>query len=146
MTILVRRSNLVVRIVDTDKIGAAWRHNADAITLDPGDGVDAAGGWLKEAIASAGQGAAEVFVRMKSGSTAAEFAAVVSPGLRGIMLAHLSETNNTPAHALSRTRDALRRSGWRRDALWVAHQTQACGSQGTSSLDTSAPVQLLLGF
>ena len=89
MTILVRRSNLVVRIVDTDKFEGAWRHNADAITLDPGDGVDAAGGWLNDAIASAGQGAAEVFVRMKCGSTAAEFAAVVSPGLRGIMLARV---------------------------------------------------------
>ncbi len=83
---------------------------------------------------------------LSNGAAAAFVSACAHRGLRGIMLAHLSETNNTPAHALSRTRDALRRSGWRRDALWAAHQTRACGPQGTSSLNTSAPVQLLLGF
>ena len=83
---------------------------------------------------------------LSNGAAAAFVSACSHRGLRGVMLAHLSETNNTPAHALCRTRDALRRSGWRRDALWVAHQTQARGSQGTSGLDASAAVQLLLGF
>jgi citrate lyase subunit beta / citryl-CoA lyase len=89
MTMLVRRSNLVVPLAATGDLSQAWRHDADAITLDVADGVDAAGGLVKDAIVSAGQGAAEVFVRMKSGSMPAEFAAAVSPGLRGIMLAHV---------------------------------------------------------
>lgn len=74
---------------------------------------------------------------LSNGAAAAFVSACAHRGLRGIMLAHLSETNNTPAHALARTRDALRRAGWRRDALWAAHQTQACGPQGTSHGVTS---------
>jgi phosphoribosyl 1,2-cyclic phosphodiesterase len=41
-------------------------------------------------------------------------AACAHRGLRGVVLAHLSETNNTPDLALSATRDALRKAGWKR--------------------------------
>ena len=91
MTILVRRSNLMVPVTDADRVSQAWRHNADAITLDLEDGVIAARkaearGLIKEAIMPTGQGAAEVFVRVNKSSLQADLEASVWPGLRGIML------------------------------------------------------------
>ncbi len=87
MKILVRRSNLLVRIDDAGGVDSAWRHNADAITLDL-DGADTAARMrVREAIASAAQGAAEVFVRVRSDNLRADLEAAIGPGLRGIMLA-----------------------------------------------------------
>ncbi len=48
-------------------------------------------------------------------------------GLRGVVLAHLSEVNNTPALALEAARTALRRAGWRRDAVVTASQGDVAG-------------------
>lgn len=69
----------------------AWRHNADAITLDLEDGVPpahkgAVRSSLKEAIALAGRGGAEVFVRINKPFLAADLAAAAWPGLTGVML------------------------------------------------------------
>ena len=89
MTILVRRSNLVVSVADADRVGAAWRHDADAITLDLAGADAAAKKRVRDSIAAAGQGAAEVFVRVDRPFPEAEFEAAVWPGLRGIMLAHV---------------------------------------------------------
>jgi citrate lyase subunit beta/citryl-CoA lyase len=91
MPILIRRSNLIVPITDADSVNEAWRHNADAITLDLEDGVDAARkakarGLVKDAITSTGRGAAEVFVRVNKSSLHADLEASVWPGVRGIML------------------------------------------------------------
>jgi citrate lyase subunit beta/citryl-CoA lyase len=86
MSILVRRSNLLVRVADADGVKSAWRHNSDAITLDPGGADAAAKKRLKDAIASAAQGAAEVFVRVYQDTLRADLEAAVWPGLRGIML------------------------------------------------------------
>lgn len=94
MTILVRRSNLMVPVTDADMVREAWRHNADAITLDLEDGVAAAHkpearGLVKKAIAPCGQGAAEVFVRVNQAFLQADLDASVWPGLRGIVLAQV---------------------------------------------------------
>jgi len=62
-----------------------------------------------------------------NGAAASFVASCAHRGLRGVLLAHLSQTNNTPEHALNRTREALRRAGWRRDALFAAHQVTPCG-------------------
>ena len=91
MAILVRRSNLMVPITDADTLSKAWRHNADAITLDLEDGVVAARKAearvsVKDAVAPAGQGAAEVFVRINKSSLQADLEASVWPAVRGIML------------------------------------------------------------
>jgi len=91
MAILVRRSNLMVPVTDAERVGQAWRHNADAITLDLEDGVVAARkaearGLIRAAIAPTGQGAAEVFVRVNKPFLQADLEAAVWPGLRGIML------------------------------------------------------------
>jgi citrate lyase subunit beta / citryl-CoA lyase len=91
MAILVRRSNLMVPVNDADSVSQAWRHNADAITLDLEDSVLAAGNarardGVKDAIASSRRGAAEVFVRVNKSSLHADLEASVWPGVRGIML------------------------------------------------------------
>lgn len=69
---------------------------------------------------------------LSNGAAAAFASGCVHRGLRGVLLAHLSETNNTPRHALTRTGAALRRAGWRRDALWAAHQVTGCGPHGAT--------------
>ena len=88
---LIRRSNLVVPITDTASVTEAWRHNADAVTLDLEDGVvasskSAARELVRDAIQTAGRGAAEVFVRVNKAFVEADIEASVWPGLSGIVL------------------------------------------------------------
>jgi phosphoribosyl 1,2-cyclic phosphodiesterase len=70
---------------------------------------------------------------LSNGAAAAFASGCVHRGLRGVILAHLSETNNTPRHALTRTGAALRRAGWRHDALLAAHQVIPCGPHGVGA-------------
>jgi citrate lyase subunit beta/citryl-CoA lyase len=91
MALLIRRSNLLVSMTNLQLVSQAWRHNADAITLDLEDGVvetrkAAARELVKDAIGQAGRGAAEVFVRVNKPFVPADLEACVWPGLRGIML------------------------------------------------------------
>jgi citrate lyase subunit beta / citryl-CoA lyase len=91
MAILVRRSNLLVPITDTEWVNRAWRSNADAVTLDLEDGVvqtrkAEARGLVKETIALTARGGAEVFVRVNAALLHADLDASVWPGLRGIVL------------------------------------------------------------
>ena len=87
----IRRSNLMVPITVERFVQNAWRHNADAVTLDLEDGVlpsqkVEARALVKEAIPLAGRGGAEVFVRVNKASLGADLEAAVWPGLTGIML------------------------------------------------------------
>jgi citrate lyase subunit beta/citryl-CoA lyase len=83
---LIRRSNLLVPITDANAVSSAWCHNADAITLDL-KGADAGAlARVREGIASAAKGGAEVFVRVNKESLQADLAAAVWPGLRGIVV------------------------------------------------------------
>ena len=88
---LIRRSNLVVPITDAASVTESWRHNADAVTLDLEDGVvasskSAARELVRDAIQTAGRGAAEVFVRVNKAFSEADIEASVWPGLSGIVL------------------------------------------------------------
>jgi len=88
---LIRRSNLMVPITNPRSVSRAWRHNADAITLDLEDSVldtrkTEARNLVQEAIGQVGQGAAEVFVRVNKPFAHADIEASVWPGLHGIML------------------------------------------------------------
>jgi phosphoribosyl 1,2-cyclic phosphodiesterase len=84
---------------------------------------------------------------LSNGAAAALIAGAAHRGLRGVLLAHLSETNNTPDTAIARTREALRRAGWRRDTLWAASQSVPCGPIGADgSTHRSQSAQLSLGF
>jgi hypothetical protein len=49
-------------------------------------------------------------------------AACAHRGLRAVVLAHLSETNNTPELAVKTARDALRKAAWKRDSVLAAPQ------------------------
>jgi citrate lyase subunit beta/citryl-CoA lyase len=87
----VRRSNLMVPMTAPQFVEKAWHYNADAITLDLEDGVPQADksqirSGLREAIALAERGGAEVFVRVNKPFLAADLAAATWPGLAGIML------------------------------------------------------------
>lgn len=87
----VRRSNLMVPMNVQRFVEQAWRHNADAVTLDLEDGVPLAHkagvrSNFKEAVALAGRGGAEVFVRVNKPFLQADLAAAAWPGLRGVML------------------------------------------------------------
>ena len=91
MAILVRRSNLLAPITDAELVKRAWQSDADAVTLDLEDGVveprkAEARGLVKEAIAMAARGGAEVFVRVNAPLLHADLDASVWPGLRGIVL------------------------------------------------------------
>ena len=91
MSILIRRSNLMVPVTNDRFVQGAWRHGADAITLDLEDGVvpafkASARGLVKDAVAAVGKGAAEIFVRVNKEFMEADIDASVWPGLSGIML------------------------------------------------------------
>src|SRR5688572_14688635 len=84
MNILVRRSNLLIPVSDAAAVREAWRHGADAITLDLVRGDSRSG--FKVARAAAGAGGAEVFVRVSMDALKDDVAAAVCDVVRGIML------------------------------------------------------------
>jgi citrate lyase subunit beta/citryl-CoA lyase len=91
MSILIRRSNLMVPVTQGRFVEGAWCHGSDGITLDLEDGVPPglkaeARGLVRDAIVTAGKGAAEVFVRVNKEFLEADVAASVWPGLAGIVL------------------------------------------------------------
>ena len=82
-----------------------------------------------------------------NGVAASFIAGCAHRGLRGVLLAHLSQTNNTPEHALTRTRESLRRAGWRRDALFAAHQVTPCAPMSLDGrIRYEGATQLALGL
>ena len=91
MNILVRRSNLVVPMNNTGAVKSAWKHNADAITLDLSDNANDRDS-VKTAIVTAARGGAEVFVRANKSSLQADLEAAVWPGLCGITLPCVEST------------------------------------------------------
>jgi phosphoribosyl 1,2-cyclic phosphodiesterase len=70
---------------------------------------------------------------------------VVHRGLRGVVLAHLSETNNTPAVALASAREALAQAGWHADAVWAAPQREP-HAPITATGSLAPPAQYALGL
>ena len=85
MNLLIRRSNLLVSMADPIAVRDCWRHHADAITLNL-EGQVARRSMLKDAIATASKGGAEVFVRVSKAGLAADLEAAVCAGLTGVML------------------------------------------------------------
>jgi citrate lyase subunit beta/citryl-CoA lyase len=94
----------MVPITNPRFVSGAWRHNADAITLDLEDSIVErrkieARGLVKEAIGQASQGAAEVFVRVNKPLAQADIEAAVWPGLQGIMLPRVDSADEVAATA-----------------------------------------------
>lgn len=86
----VRRSHLVVPIIDREKVEKSWTHNADAVVIDLDQANShndrgRAGQSLRESIAQAKRGGAEAFVRVSAQTAQADIEASVWPGLKGIM-------------------------------------------------------------
>jgi phosphoribosyl 1,2-cyclic phosphodiesterase len=84
-----------------------------------------------------------------SNTEAGEFAAACAHrGLRHVVLAHLSETNNRPEHAVRSVRGALVRRGWSDCTVTATSQraVSATISATRGSRPTSTAVQLQLGF
>ena len=98
MPILVRRSNLVVPAVQSRMVVRSWMRHADAVTLDLQDGTPAAElaqvrSTLRQCVALAGKGGAEVFVRVNADFVYADSDAAVGPGLTGIVLPGVESAN-----------------------------------------------------
>jgi len=86
---LVRRSILVVSVNDSDAVAGSWRHDADAVALELGEGLAArptARERIRDAIPIAARGGAEVFVRIDGDLARADIEAAAWPGLTGILL------------------------------------------------------------
>lgn len=85
-----------------------------------------------------------------SNDAAGAFAAACAHrGLRQLVLAHLSETNNRPEYAVRTVRSALARRGWRGDRVEAASQRSVTGPAMISSSGGRRPavaVQLQLGL
>jgi phosphoribosyl 1,2-cyclic phosphodiesterase len=85
-----------------------------------------------------------------SNAAAADFvSACAHRGLRHVVLAHLSETNNRPDLAVSSMRSALRRVGSRGEQVTAAEQrvpTASCGAAGGNRRGCATPVQLQLSL
>ena len=91
MSILVRRSNLIVPAVQSRMVSRSWMHHADAVTIDLQDGTPTAElaqvrKTLRQSVALAGKGGAQVFVRVNADFVYADSHAAVGPDLAGIVL------------------------------------------------------------
>jgi len=76
---------------DRDAVAGCWRHGADAVALDIGGDAGMASRemalpLLRESIASAGRGGAEVFAIIDKAVAYADIESAAWPGLTGIML------------------------------------------------------------
>lgn len=87
MSMLVRRSNLLVRVADAAAVRVAWQHHADAVTLDFDGAPAAIRAEFRAAAVSVAKGGAEVFARVGRETLRDDLDACVWPGLRGIVLA-----------------------------------------------------------
>lgn len=91
MPILVRRSILVVPAVHQRMVARSWMHNADAVTIDLQSGTPRAElvqvrKTLRQSVALAGKGGAQVFVLVNAEFVYADSNASVGPGLTGVVL------------------------------------------------------------
>ena len=71
---------------------------------------------------------------LSNAQTAELLATVAHRGLQGVLLAHLSETNNTPGHAVEAARGALGKAGWRKELLWACAQREAMPAVGVRGM------------
>lgn len=93
MDILVRRSNLLIALDDDAAVADAWRHDADAVTLDlesvPAARKAEARERVRSVLPQAARGGAEVFVRVDKAVLHADLDAAIWPGLDGLVLAQI---------------------------------------------------------
>ncbi len=86
----VRRSHLLVDILDPEAVNSSWTHNADAIILELPTGAlerSSARADLRQAVNTAALGGAEVFVLTDRNAAYSDLEAAAGPGLKGIVYA-----------------------------------------------------------
>ena len=86
----VRRSHLLVDILDPEAVNSSWTHSADAIILELPTGAlerSSARADLRQAVNTAALGGAEVFVLTDRYAAYAALEAAAGPGLKGIVYA-----------------------------------------------------------
>ncbi len=86
----VRRSHLLVDVLNREAVNGSWRHNADAVALTlPGGALErsTARANLRQAVNTAALGGAEVFVLTDRVAAYADLEAAAGPGLKGIVYA-----------------------------------------------------------
>lgn len=79
---------MLVDILDSEAVNSSWTHNADAVVLTLPSGVlerSAARANLRQAVRSAAQGGAEVFVLTDRDTAFADLEEAAGPGLKGIV-------------------------------------------------------------
>jgi citrate lyase subunit beta/citryl-CoA lyase len=91
MSILVRRSNLIIPAVEQRMIRWSWKRDADAIIIDlqdgtPADEIQRVRKTLRQSIGIAGKAGAQVFVRVNPEYVYADSHVAAGPGLTGIVL------------------------------------------------------------
>ena len=144
MSILVRRSNLVVPAVQSRMVSRSWMHHADAVTIDLQDGTPAAElaqvrKTLRQSVALAGKGGAQVFVRVNADFVYADSDAVVGPELTGILLPG-TETADHVCEADAILADLERRYGVARGSLEITPAIEtAAGVWHIREIITASP-------
>ncbi len=86
----VRRSHLLVDVVNREAVNSSWTHNADAIILALPEGAlgrSSARSNLRKVVNTAALGGAEVFVLTGGDTAYADLQAAAGPGLKGIVYA-----------------------------------------------------------
>lgn len=131
MTILVRRSNLILPATQLRMIRWAWNRNADAITIDLQDGtpeaeLEIARETLLSAVAQVGKGGAEVFVRVNAAYVYADTAAAMCRDLHGIVLPGV-ESAGQIADADEILTELERRSGVRVGSAEITPSIETAG-------------------
>jgi citrate lyase subunit beta/citryl-CoA lyase len=89
---LVRRSILVIPVDDPGALAGSWRQDADAVALELRDDPARRAGsrtLLRDAVATAARGGAEVFVRIDPAVARADLDDAVWPGLTGLILSSI---------------------------------------------------------
>ena len=85
MSPFVRRSHLLVSVLDAEAVAASWTLNADAVILDLGaNDRPAARRALPDAVAVAAKGGSETFALVESAFAYADASAAVVPDLSGV--------------------------------------------------------------
>jgi citrate lyase subunit beta/citryl-CoA lyase len=99
MSILVRRSNLIIPAVEQRMIRWSWKRDADAIIIDlqdgtPADEIQRVRKTLRQSIGIAGKAGAQVFVRVNPEYVYADSHVAAGPGLTGIVLPGVESANH----------------------------------------------------
>jgi citrate lyase subunit beta/citryl-CoA lyase len=122
----VRRSHLLVSLLNRKDVETSWTHNADAVILDMADLVPSearpyARELVRESISFARKGGAEVFVRINRTLAYADIEASAWHGLKGIVFSGV-ESGAEIAEADSILAEMEKRRGIKRGTLHIIVQ------------------------